>query len=203
VVIHEMSNIAAANAHDYYMIYDLYHSAEAEAWAAESEPPAGSGGGPNGGAHHHAKEKLRTQTVNKGSSVSTTPATPTCYLAGTLLPLPARPRACAVRAMYATDAGRTNCTAGYGSGWFSELWGQSMAAVEVACAATGQGECCRFVVAPPHRILHYLRFLGAALDQPMATLAALPMLHLFAQDKDGERCAWGQSFDSSAVSHSQ
>lgn len=84
-----MSNIAAANAHDYYMIYDLYHSAEAEAWAAESEPPAGSGGGPNGGAHHHAKEKLRTQTVNKGSSVSTTPATPTCYLAGTLFPLPA------------------------------------------------------------------------------------------------------------------
>jgi hypothetical protein len=102
VVIHEMSNIAAANAHDYYMIYDLYHSVEAEGWATESEPPVSSGGaGPNGGAHHHAKEKLRTQTVNKGSSVSATPATPTCYLAGTLFPACVRVRcvqwcACAV-----------------------------------------------------------------------------------------------------------
>jgi hypothetical protein len=192
VVIHEMSNTVATDAHDYYMIFDLYHSVEVEAWTAESEHPPGN----HSGGHHHTKEKLRAQAITKQSAPA--PTTPTCYMTGNpSLHLHHHH----VKIESWTDGG-LNFAAGYGSGWFSELWGQCMATVEVTCAATGQSDCCRFVVAPPHRILHYLRFLGAALNQPMATLAALPMLHLFAQDKDGERCAWGHSFECS-VSQSQ
>jgi len=65
-----------------------------------------------------------------------------------------------------------------------------MAAVEVMCASTGSSDCCRFVVAPPHRVRHYVRFFCAALNQPLAHISALPMLHLFSPDEEGGRCAW-------------
>lgn len=75
-------------------------------------------------------------------------------------------------------------TAGYSSGWFSEVFGINIAAVEVSCAALGH-ECCRFVVAPPHKIEHYVRIFLAAQNRT-DDLSSLSMLSFFSNKKDGE-----------------
>jgi len=46
--------------------------------------------------------------------------------------------------------------AGYSSGWCEQSFGVTLVASEVLCRARGD-ECCRFIMAPPHRIEEHIR----------------------------------------------
>ena len=47
-------------------------------------------------------------------------------------------------------------SAGYSSGWCEESFGVTLVASEILCRAKGD-ECCRFIMAPPHRIEAHIR----------------------------------------------
>ncbi|MCE3228108.1 MAG: hypothetical protein K0S32_2659 [Bacteroidetes bacterium] len=46
--------------------------------------------------------------------------------------------------------------AGYSSGWCEASFGIPLTAVEISCKAKGD-KCCTFIMAPPHKIDHYLQ----------------------------------------------
>jgi signal transduction histidine kinase/CheY-like chemotaxis protein len=56
-----------------------------------------------------------------------------------------------MRAGRKTDFAACIMNAGYSSGWCEESFGIDLVSTEVMCRARGD-ECCRFVMAPPHRI---------------------------------------------------
>lgn len=77
-VVHEISHVAAREANEYYMMFDLYHSIEVDVWTANGE--RSFLGTCEAGRDRHRMQKRPPLTPS-----SSCPSPPLCYMAGEML----------------------------------------------------------------------------------------------------------------------
>jgi len=76
--------------------------------------------------------------------------------------------------------------AGYSSGWCEESFGVNLVASEILCKAKGD-DCCRFIMAPPHRIEGHIEQYSVANPKLARRIAPYEVHNFFKRQQEAEQ----------------